>query len=574
MGPGVPPPPSPLDDSGQPRQYPYRVGWNVPSVPGEGKPIAFSTLRELVRTYDLMGKAITIRADELCSLRFDLIARDSDRKQARAVAKASQMKIAAIRSFFESPDGTHTWQSWLRRLLIDHFTLDAVAIWKHRTFGGKLLALRLLDGSTIKPLLSVQGDTPRPPDPAYQQYLFGVPRDDFTTQELVYAVKNPQLDSPYGIGPVEQFMWHVNEALRYGRTRLDYYTDGTLPEGVAIAPPDTTPDQLRELREWWDGVMAGDTRQLHKLQWVPAGTAFHAFKTFEFSEQYAMWLVELTALALDVTPQQLGFQPRGSGLGGKGFAEEQTSVQKRKAVGPLTRWLCDEILNPIIWHDFGAPELQAAFIDEGDEEDQLSQATAREILIRSGQVSIDQIVEEDGGTPPGIGRIFTVGNNVLFEPDLVLGSKEGAHAVAGVEMDTPGEGEKPPAAPKPGTPGSNDVTGATDTPPLAQPKAPTAKPAADQGAEVGKFLQFAQKRQKAGTWRDFESAVLPAETLVALNKAAKSGASVDELRALVGMGDQPEAFRRRVADTERAYRDFTTTLAARVAERIEREGVA
>jgi hypothetical protein len=138
-------------------------------------------------------------------------------------------------------------------------------------------------------------------------------------------------------------------------------------------------------------------------------------------------------------------------------------------------------------------------------------------------------------------------------------------------MDTPGEGEKPPAAPKPGQPGSNDVTGATDAPPLAQPKAPTAKPAADQGAEVGKFLQFAQKRQKAGTWRDFESAVLPAETLAALNTAAKAGASADELRALVGLGDQPEAFRRRVADTERAYRAYTSRLATAVAERIERE---
>jgi hypothetical protein len=64
--------------------------------------------------------------------------------------------------------------------------------------------------------------------------------------------------------------------------------------------------------------------------------------------------------------------------------------------------------------------------------------------------------------------------------------------------------------------------------------------------------------------------VLPADTLKALNTAAKAGASADELRALVGMGDQPEAFRRRVADTERAYRGFTTTLATAVAERIER----
>lgn len=87
-------------------------------------------------------------------------------------------------------------------------------------------------------------------------------------------------------------------------------------------------------------------------------------------------------------------------------------------------------------------------------------------------------------------------------------------------------------------------------------------------------MSFAQKRRKAGTWRDFESAVIAPGTLAALNKAAKAGASPDELRALVGLAEQPEAFKRRVADTERAYRGFTRTLAQRVAERIEREGVA
>ena len=430
FGPGTPPAAEPLDGSGQPRAFPYRTGWNVPSLPGEGRPLDFTTLRQLADTYDLLRKAIEIRKDELCSLQFDVVARDPDRRRARQIVKDQQAKIAAIREFFAFPDRQHTWQGWLRRVLEDYFVIDAVSIWKWRTLGGKLHGLRLLDGATIKPLLSVQGDTPPPPAPAYQQYLYGVARDSFRADELIYAPKNRRNHTPYGFSAVEQFLWHINEALRYARFRLDFFSDGTLPEGVAVAPPGTDARQLRELREWWDGIMAGDTRALHKLQWVPAGTSFHAFKTFEFSVEFARWLVEITCAALDVTPQEMGFAPEHGGLGGKGYAEEQSTVLKRKSTFPLTRWLCDEIFNPLIWQEFDAPELQASFRDMGDEEDRLQAMQARDLAIRNGTLSVDQAVEEDGGEPPGIGRIFVFGTSVLFEPDLIQGSLHGAPGTA------------------------------------------------------------------------------------------------------------------------------------------------
>lgn len=430
MGPGTAPAAEPLDTSGEPRAFPYRVGWNAPSLPGEGRPLDFGTLRQLADTYDLARKAIEIRKDEVCALQFDVVARDPDRRRARQIIKDQQAKISAIREFFAFPDRQHTWQSWLRRLLEDYFVVDAVTIWKWRTLGGKLHGLRPLDGTTIKPLLSVQGDAPLPPEPAYQQYLYGVARESFSADELIYAPKNRRNQTPYGFSPIEQFMWHINEALRYGRWRLDYFTDGTLPEGVAVAPPGTDARQLRELRDWWDGVMAGDTRALHKLQWVPAGTSFHAFKTFEFSVEFARWLVDVTCAALDVTPQEMGFAPERGGLGGKGYAEEQSTILKRKSTLPLTRWLCDEILNPLIWREFDAPELQASFRDTGNEEERLQAMQARDLAIRNGTLSVDQAVEEDGGEPPGIGRIFVFGASVLFEPDLIQGTLHGAPGTA------------------------------------------------------------------------------------------------------------------------------------------------
>jgi len=55
---------------------------------------------------------------------------------------------------------------------------------------------------------------------------------------------------------------------------------------------------------------------------------------------------------------------------------------------------------------------------------------ARDLAIRNGTLSVDQAVEEDGGEPPGIGRIFVFGTSVLFEPDLIQGSLHGAPGTA------------------------------------------------------------------------------------------------------------------------------------------------
>ena len=47
--------------------------------------------------------------------------------------------------------------------------------------GSDLDCFELVDGATIRPLLDLHGGVPRPPAPAWQQYLKSVPRSDFTT---------------------------------------------------------------------------------------------------------------------------------------------------------------------------------------------------------------------------------------------------------------------------------------------------------------------------------------------------------------------------------------------------------
>lgn len=563
QGPGVPSVVTPLDNTGLPRSWQYRYGWNLPSLPGEGRPLGMDTLRQIASVYDILRKCIEVRKDEFCSLKFNVVARDPDRKRAKDVIKDQQSNIREIEDFFTFPDKKHTWQSWVRMVLEDYFVPDAVSIYKRRTYGGELHSLRVLDGALIKPILDIQGDTPDPPDVAYQQYVWGIARWSFDSDELIYAPKNKRVTSPYGFSPIEQFLTHITLALKHQRWTLDFFTDGTLPEGIAEAPASWSPKQIQEFSQIWDRMLAGDTRALRKLHFVPSGFKFHQFKDWTFDPTFARWLVGVTCAAFDLQPQELGFEPMHSGLGGKGFAEEQSIILKRKALKPLQKWLLDEIINPIIWEEFNAPALVGSFTSGEDVEEKLQLMQARDLAIRNGTMTIAQAAEEDGYEPPDIGRLFIVGQNIYGEPDLLALSKFGAAALPSATGTALPEGRNEPILQKgkaqvelgpgksvelPQTPQqanqqarqsvAQDTSNAQKT---AAQEEKTQGPATQHSTgrlndpdatnkpnikksvedELDTFRRYAKARQKEGRWRSFHSDILPSEFLDLLNKGAE-----------------------------------------------------
>lgn len=513
------------------------------------------TLREIAQVYDILRKAIEVRKDEFCSLKLDIVSRDPDRRRARTIIRDQREKIEEIEAFFAFPDRVHSWQSWLRLILEDYFVIDAVTIWKWRDFSNKLIGLRVLDGALIKPMLNVQGDIPAPPDIAYQQYVWGVARWMFTADELIYAPKNKRINSAYGFSPVEQFITHISLALRFQRFQLDYFTDGTLPEGVAEVPASWSKKQIDEFEQAWTAALAGDTRMFHRLQFVPSGFKFHNFKEPQhiFSTDFGRWLLGVTCAAMDLMPQELGFEPQHGGLGGKGFSEEQSIINKRKAIKPLATWLCDEILNPIIWNEFKAPGLKAVFREDTSTDEKLSQMQARDLQIRNGSMSIDEAIEEDGGEPIGVGRLFVFGTSVLGEPDLIALSKVGAAALNVQGSPLPEGHSQAPAGitAQEAHPPSPDAITLDPQQALLQSRQQVqvesqqsqrmahqeeTDPRANDRSELehgeviktelDTFNRYVKARKRDGKWRDFKSTVFPAPVLTALNESARQEVGV------------------------------------------------
>src|SRR5262249_36431407 len=82
--------------------------------------------------------------------------------------------------------------------------ISAVGIYRRRDRAGRLYSLELVAGDTLKPLIEEHGRTPMPPDPAYQQFVYGLPGALFTTEDLDYLKETPRTESVYGVSRVER----------------------------------------------------------------------------------------------------------------------------------------------------------------------------------------------------------------------------------------------------------------------------------------------------------------------------------------------------------------------------------
>ncbi len=131
-------------------------------------------------------------------------------------------------------------------------------------------------GETIKPLIDESGRPPRPPQPAYQQFLYGLPAGQYTLDELDYLRETARTDSVYGLSRVERILLRVNQALRKQNFDLARFTDGVTPLGL-IEPPAGlawTPDELETFERLFNGLLAGNDEVRVRAKVLPPGATF------------------------------------------------------------------------------------------------------------------------------------------------------------------------------------------------------------------------------------------------------------------------------------------------------------
>lgn len=437
FGPGMPFTPAPINaprpDSGraEPRQFEYQVSWNLPGA--ADRLIPWPILRAAADRISLFRRCIEIRKNEVATLDWDIVisskaverAQRADPGTAKqdieqAMRKRVDPEIGRLVDFWENPDRRSglDWAGWAKKLLEERFVLDACAIYPRRTLAGDMFGFEIIDGSTIKPLLDEYGFRPMPPNPAFQQLLWGFPRGEFIadtavdemtgdsvvlggyrSDALVYHVATPRTWTPYGYGAVEQGLDDGDLYLRRHGWMKAEYSDGVMPSGWLLAgegQADWTADQLRAYEQAFNDLYGGQTEQRQRFRLLPYGMTpdQRADLGEKYRPDYDLLLIKLVASHFDTTIAELGFTEPG-GLGSSGWHEGQADVQDRKATRPTLSDL-QALVTRISRQHLGMPrELEFKILGlESEDEDAQDEVADRR--IKGGRMTLNEDRDRTG----------------------------------------------------------------------------------------------------------------------------------------------------------------------------------
>jgi SPP1 gp7 family putative phage head morphogenesis protein len=449
FGPFSPILPVPIDepppDAERPeaRRFDYRVGWNLPvGQPGaEGLKLAsFETLQRLADVYSIARACIEYRKNQVRGIEWDIIPTPEAQKDYKGspakMADFGKRRAKAVQ-FFKRPDRDYgSYALWLSALLEEVLVYDALSILirpvrgKGRgkgLLGSDLDSFMLVHGPTIRPLLDLHGGTPRPPAPAYQQYLHGVPRSDYLTMitqadldelgmrdswaaqfkgdQLMYVPMVPRAWTPYGFSPVERALIPIMTGLQKQGFQYDWFSESTVPAAYII-PGDTamTPNQLRELQDALNAI-AGDPAWKQKIIVLPPGSHVEPQKPINAADELDQWLTTEVCMAFGVTPMEIGVTPgRSSSVSGGAQNQMAKMTQDRaedSGVTPLLKYLAD-IFNAVLTDVVGQTDMMFTFEGLQQEEDQDALTGVLVQQIQNGLRTIDEGRQELNLQPYGL----------------------------------------------------------------------------------------------------------------------------------------------------------------------------
>lgn len=381
-----------------PRTWDYSVGENVQLTPRWNR-ISFATLKALTESYDVAQICIRHLINDVRSLDYQFMPPSN-------VQEDVTDDVEFAEKFFEYPDGRQPFRSWIAEFLQDVLRYDAGSLYIRRDEGDRPIALEVVSGATIIPLVDFFGRMPLDSDPlehvaarvkeiggywdgqqvpAFLQIIEGMPWVWLSASDILYQPWFPMPDSQYGQAPLEATLLMANTSVRYQWYVLQYFTEGTIPAGFMEAPPDLSdPVQVQRWQETWDSFVQGDQSMLRKIRWVPAGSNFVPIKPFQFDVDFPLVFDRRTMASFGVTPNDLGWTEDVN----RSTGDTQIDVQFRVGTLPLVK-NCEDIINTFIKRHL---KLKARIqFDVGREvEDRLATAQAEEIYIRCGVLSADE----------------------------------------------------------------------------------------------------------------------------------------------------------------------------------------
>jgi hypothetical protein len=366
-----------------PRAFDYRTGWNL-----DYGPVRINFMRQLQtmsRSWGILRTVIETRKDQFM--------RQDWAFQKKGNPKAKSKQIDELNDFFKRPDGRKTFSSWKRMLLEDLFVIDSPSIYKWRAANGKPLALTVIDGATIKPLIDDTGQIPMYPNPAFQQIIKGLPMVNFDLSELLYAPMRPTPQTPvWGYSPVEQIFVEIGVGIKRLFYQNSFWTDGSMPELIITVPEGWTAQQTTLFQAHFDALMAGNIALKSRVRFVPGGMKPFDIKNANGDALKAdidEWWARLICFAFSISPTPFIKQMN------RATAESAQDASEEEGLLPTNTWFKEEIMDPIIQEDFGYDDIEFNFTPQ-KEVDPVKQQTVVTGYVKEGIMTRDEGREQIG----------------------------------------------------------------------------------------------------------------------------------------------------------------------------------
>lgn len=460
--------------------------------------ISFNTLRQMSVNYWAARACISKRQEQIANLRWNIVPENPEGE----LSEADNKIITEARMRMKQIAGRVRFRAFLDRMIDDLLTLDAAALYRVKTRGGQMLRLQTIDASTIRLRVQSSGETPEPPETAYEQWIRGQKIADMTVDELIYEQMNPRTSSPYGLSPLESLILVVNGALKSEMSNNAILDEGNVPEGFLAMPETYSPEQIKQFQEYWDALTAGNLAQQRRLKMIPGGkgNGYIATKKPQDMEyqKFEEWLTIKTCALFGVSPQSIGITWDLN----KATAEEQGVLSKNESVRPLATFLA-EIFTDVLQHDLGYSSFEFKFMDL-DVRDERTMAEVNERYMKLGVKDINEVRREQNLKPltdKPMHYIMTAAGPVLVK-----------------DIENPAE----PAATE--TPAEPSASGDA---PKKEEKEST--PLEELRRWQKKVLNDIQAGRK--TFRKFYPAVLEADMVEAIERDLASCHTADEVRA-------------------------------------------
>jgi hypothetical protein len=350
-------------------------------------------------------------------------------------------KAKRIIDLLAEPDGIRDFAAWQRMILEDHYVLDHPAIYIKPTNKGIFLPTPIA-GETVKPIIWVDGDVPFPPLPAYQRYLKGMAGPQYTLDQMIVRPYNPRPNRIYGMGPVEQCLNIINLSLRRMLHQTEFYTDGTIPDALLIAPAGMNPDQVKDFQSYWDIVLSGQTAMRRHGMWAPAGTEYKATKTEDLTGAIDEWLARIICWCFSVSPQALVKQQN------RATAQTAKETAQEEGIEPRKLWF-KSLMDTLIRRCYNASDLQFAWQDE-EITDPLVKAQVYQIALGAGGSKPWMTPDEVRDMGYGMEPMSDEQKEELAPPPPVAPMLPGANQPGGKPGAVDESASQPPPAKKPG----------------------------------------------------------------------------------------------------------------------------